>query len=111
MSRFSISTLGLCTLLLLGACSELFGPKETVLTFEVAPARVECMGMTPQECLQIRESPDKPWTLFYDEIEGFNFEPGFEYRIRVARRTIANPPADGSSFAYRLLTVLRKVPA
>ncbi|MGH7469582.1 MAG: DUF4377 domain-containing protein [Longimicrobiales bacterium] len=29
------------------------------------------------------------------------FEPGFTYKLLVARRRIANPPADGSSIAWR----------
>ena len=92
-------------------CRDIFGPGEDILTLDVAASRVPCQGMVPQECLQVREHPDTTWTFFYDPIEGFDYEVGFEYTIRVARRAVPNPPADGSSFAYRFLSLLRKVPA
>src|SRR5688572_5570168 len=87
-----------CAILLLvvaSACSDLFGPTERVVTMDVAPQRVACVGEGPQECLRIRQHPDTGWTLFYGSIEGFQFVAGFEYTIRVATRTIANPPQDG----------------
>jgi hypothetical protein len=52
-----------------------------------------------------------PWQLFYDPIDGFVYEPAYLYTLRVARRVIVNPPADGSSAAFRLLEILSKVPA
>jgi hypothetical protein len=92
-------------------CAELFGPKEDILTLDVASARVPCQGAFPQQCYRVRQQPDTNWTLFYDSIEGFDYQAGFEYTIRVARRPVRNPPADASSFAYRLLSILRQVPA
>lgn len=78
---------------------------------DVASQRVPCTGLAPQECFRVREHPDTTWTLFYDAIEGFSFEPGFEYTIRVRVTRITNPPQDGSSAAYRLIAILRKVSA
>jgi len=92
-------------------CRDIFGPGEGILTIDVAASRVPCQGAFPQECFQVRQQPNTTWTLFYDSIEGFDYEVGFEYTIRVGRRAVPNPPADGSSFAYRLLSLLRKVPA
>ena len=83
---------------------------ERVLLLEVAPSRVPCTGPFPRECLQVRSAPDAPWEYFYDEIEGFAYEPGHRYRLRIARRAVPNPPQDASSYAYRLLAVLEKVP-
>jgi hypothetical protein len=97
--------------ILLSGCTDLSGPDEQVITMDVAAQRVPCMGLVPQECFSVRQEPDSVWTLFYEPIEGFEFEPGFEFTIRVAVRTVRNPPADGSSLAYRLLEILRKVPA
>jgi hypothetical protein len=78
---------------------------------DVGPHRVPCVGVAPQTCLRVREHPDTAWTLFYNAIDGFQFEEGFEQTIRVGVRAVRNPPADGSSLAYRLIAVLRKVPA
>ena len=84
---------------------------EQVLTFDVAAARVPCVAVGPRECLYVRVRPDPSWQLFYDPIEGFAHEPGYEYVLLVARRTVPDPPADGSSAAYRLLGVVSKLPA
>jgi hypothetical protein len=92
------------------AACDVTAPSERMVVMDVAPARVACMGVGPQECFRVRERPDTVWTLLYDGIEGFSFEAGFEYTLRVAVRTVRNPPADGSSLAYRLVAVLRKSP-
>jgi hypothetical protein len=82
-----------------------------LVTLEVAPARVPCVGVGPRECLQVRSAGDAPWQLFYDHIEGFAFEPGYRYVLRVETHRVANPPADGSSRAYRLLSIVSRMPA
>ena len=93
----------------LTAC-DLFSPSERIAVMDIASERVPCVGEGFQECLRVREHPDTAWTLFYNSIEGFEFEPGFEYTVRVAIRRVDNPPADGSSLAYRLLAILHKAP-
>ncbi len=77
-----------------------------VKTLQVAPARVECTGVAPQMCLQVRESSDGPWTRLYDEIAGFDYEPGYLYEIRVREDAVANPPADASSVRRTLVAIL-----
>jgi len=67
-----------------------------------------CAGVGPRTCLFIREDPDADWEFFYDPIEGFVWEPGYEYRLSVFRTTVLNPPADGSIYRYVLLEVLEK---
>lgn len=77
-------------------------------TLFVAAERKPCTGVAPMECLQVRESTDRPWQHFYSEIEGFVFEPGFDYELRVLEEKVANPPADGSSLRWTLVTVVSK---
>lgn len=91
-------------------CTDIFDPSGRVIVMDVASQRVPCTGVGPQECFKVRQHPDTAWTFFYDGIEGFVFEAGFEYTLRVAVREVKNPPADGSSLAYRLLAILRKAP-
>ena len=105
------SAVRIAALSVLAACGDLLGPDARTITMDVAPERVPCQGFVPQECLRVREHPSTTWTLFYDQIDGFTFESGFEYTLRVRVREIENPPADGSSLSYRLIAVLRKVPA
>lgn len=84
-------------------------PAARELTLHVAAFRVPCVGEGSFECLQVRPRADAPWELLYGEIDWFSHESGYEYSLRVSRRTVLDPPADGSSFAYRLLGVLRRV--
>lgn len=77
-------------------------------TLFIASERKPCTGVAPMECLQVRESPDLPWQYFYSEIEGFTFEPGFDYELRVREEKVANPPADGSSLRWTLVKVVSK---
>lgn len=69
----------------------------------------ECSGVGPMTCLQVRTTEDQGWQLFYQKIEGFDFEPGYQYQLQVHKETIANPPADGSSIKYTLVKVISKL--
>jgi hypothetical protein len=78
-------------------------------TMEVAEARVPCIALGPRDCLLVRMQPDGEFGRLYDEIHGFVYEPGYRYRLRVSKRAIRNPPADGSSIEFRLVRVVSKV--
>jgi hypothetical protein len=96
-------------LVLLGACAAHNPSAAEVVTLDVAPTTVACMGEAPQRCLLVRTPSEQAWTRFYGTIEGFTHEEGYRYRIEVDRQRVARPPADGSSYRYRLLRVLSKV--
>ena len=76
----------------------------------VAPHTVECTGEGIQQCMLTRRSPSEEWTYFYGGIQGFTYEPGFHWTLRVQTRRIANPPADMSSIEYRLVEIVEKAP-
>ena len=42
------------------------------------------------------------WTKFYNSIEGFEYQPGFIYDIKVIVEQVEDVPADGSSLKYIL---------
>jgi len=81
------------------------------ITLYITPEKVECVGVGPMECLQVKYSEDGESELFYTGIDGFVFVPGYNYELRVLRSKIAKPPADGSSLAYTLLEVVAQEPA
>jgi heat shock protein HslJ len=89
------------------------GPGERVF-LEVAAQTKPCSHplIPDKQCLQVREIryDDKGLKIgtpgafenFHDEIEGYTHEDGVRNVLRVDRYAIANPPADGSRYAYVL---------
>lgn len=76
-------------------------------TLTVAATRTLCVGMTTQFCYQVTDENGET-TLFYDAIDGFEYQWGYETRLRVRVEPIANPPADSSDRRYALVEVLRR---
>lgn len=74
----------------------------------IADHLVNCEGVAPQKCMLIKEKIVDDWTTFYDQIEGFDYEEGYEYLLNVKIKKIKNPPADGSSLKYTLIEVFEK---
>ncbi len=74
--------------------------------FFVHESRVDCEGEGPRQCLQVRESEDDDWTLFYSNIEGFEHEEGTRYELRVRVEEVPDPPADSSSLRYVLVEIV-----
>ena len=69
----------------------------------------DCVGVGPQSCMLIKESPEDDWTYFYDQIEGFKYEPGYTYELIVTEIKVENPAADASSMKYKLKELVSKV--
>ncbi|MGK7883855.1 MAG: META domain-containing protein [Crocosphaera sp.] len=55
-------------------------------TVYIAPETVDCVGVAPQKCLQIKENLEDDWIFFYGTIEGFNYEPGYFYQLKIAQK-------------------------
>ncbi len=79
-------------------------------TLYVGPNLVDCVGVAPQKCMLVRENPEDDWKYFYDQIEGFTYEEGYLYELKVAEETVANPPADSSSLRIKLVEVVSQTP-
>ncbi|MHC5202410.1 DUF4377 domain-containing protein [Myroides sp. LJL119] len=82
---------------------------EDIFTLFVASELVDCVGVSPMKCMQVRQSLDEPWELMYSSIEGFDYEPGYEYQLEVRSENIANPPADASSIRFILVSEISKI--
>ena len=84
-------------------------PDGTVQEVVVGPEQVECTGSAPQLCLLVDGE------LFYDEIEGFEYEAGYIYRLRIEEYDRwpgqTEIPQDAGRYGYRLLELLAKTPA
>jgi heat shock protein HslJ len=77
----------------------------------VGPELVDCVGVGPQKCYQVKARPEDEYRLFYSPIQGFEYEPGYVYQLTVRVEPIANPPADASAYSYTLVEVISKTPA
>jgi heat shock protein HslJ len=74
----------------------------------VGPVLVDCEGEGPQKCMLVKEDPDGEYGLFYDQIEGFEHEKGFEYQLLVSTEPVEDPPAGASSIKWTLVEVVDK---
>ncbi len=81
-----------------------------IVTAWIGPELVDCVGVAPQKCMQVKTNPDDDYGLFYDQIEGFEFEEGYEYELRVLVEPVQNPPADASALTYTLVELVSKTP-
>ena len=74
----------------------------------IADANEDCIVVNPQECTQFKEQGDSDWKLLHDEIEGFTYEKGFFYKLKVETKKIDNPSGNGPSLHYKLIEILDK---
>ncbi|MBK9069496.1 MAG: DUF4377 domain-containing protein [Myxococcales bacterium] len=68
--------------------------------------RVPCVGENLRLCLRASELDGSEYWYFYDYIEGFDYQWGHRYALRVEVTEIENPPQDGSSARYELIEVI-----
>jgi hypothetical protein len=80
------------------------------LVIEVAPVQVDCMGVAPMKCMQYREKGAADWLNYYGAIEGFEFQEGYHYTLKISEYKVDNPPADASSLRWVLDQVVERHP-
>jgi heat shock protein HslJ len=85
-------------------------PGARTFTMFVGPQLVNCAGVGPQQCLQVRAHPEDAYQLFYNHIVGFTYEPGFTHEIKVSVGPVPNPPAGAPAYSYILVDVVSKIP-
>lgn len=91
------------------ACGGATDPREQVRTYEVAEATVSCHSIGgPSVCLSVRTPPDTAWRVLFGVVEGFAYEAGYRYVVRVAERPIREPAPDAPGVQYRLIELVSK---
>lgn len=114
--RMKLRYLGISALTLLGLVACVGNTPKNVGNLEliVASELRDCVGNVPQMCMLVKEAPEEEWSYFYDHIEGFEFEPGFEYHLKIDRSersfgdTPLAMPQDINRYQYRLVKVTKK---
>lgn len=111
-----IAGLLLSAMLVLVACGSTEGDQTTssqpdaaeIVRLWIGPTQVDCVGEGPQKCLLVADSENGTPEFLYDEIAGFAHEDGTSYVIDVTVAQIADPPADGSSLSYTLVSIIEE---
>ena len=84
------------------------GQDEHIETLIIGPYKVDCVGAFEQECyLEFNEERQR-WEFFYDGIEGFDFEPGFIWTLKVKVVDIGTEIQDTGRYDYYLVKVISK---
>ncbi len=103
--------LTLMTLLAVTACKKKndVRPQAIVLQIDNRPP-VDCSaGVLQRKCLWVREGDATNWHLFYNDIDGFTYEPGYRYLLDVQREPL---PVDGVMdalpYKYTLVRIIEK---
>lgn len=101
-------TITLIAAIIFTAC--ITNQKSAEKTIYIGPELQSCMaGVAEILCMQVKWTKEQEeWEYFYGNIEGFNYEPGYEYELTVKEEKIKNPPAGGSQLKYILTEEISK---
>jgi peptidoglycan/xylan/chitin deacetylase (PgdA/CDA1 family) len=79
-------------------------------TIFVAANKVNCVNGEERECLLIKDSPEDDWTIFYGSIDGFDYQPGFEYELLIRSQVVEEPGDGGTMLKFQLVEILGSIP-
>lgn len=91
----------------MGAVPSAFAMEKTMV-ITVGPAKQPCTSIVPMECLQVTKGLGNKYQNFYSTIEGFDYQPGYTYRLKVSAENIENAAADASNVKYTLVRTISK---
>ena len=83
------------------------------ITLQLDHYKDSCHTIFEFLCLRARQSDAESWSAFFGSVEGFKYELGHRYslRVRVTEREVPPiPDAPGIQFSYQLLQVLSDTP-
>lgn len=95
---FTLSTCG-------KSVSEQQNSKE--IKFTVAHYKMPCVGEDMQLCYWVSKD-GREFEYFYDEIEGFDYQWGYQYELLIHQKKKENRMLDASEFRYELRQELAK---
>lgn len=76
----------------------------------VASYKVKCTGLAEQSCFLIKLKAEDEWTYYYNDLDGFDYEEGYEYVVKVKKIRASNEVTDASDFKYELVEIVSKTP-
>lgn len=101
------------TAIILNSCERGSSNKAVGTIIYVNSSKIDCQGEGESGCLQIKEvtnNASQQWEKFEGNITGFDYEPGYIYKISVKKEKLdmANVPAEVPLHKYSLLEVIEK---
>lgn len=110
---FGMFLLFLCSICLTGCLND-DEPKDKVETMNAHVSAITCVNGTwfgnyPIEGMLVKVDGESDYQYFnFNEIGGFTYQRGYEYELQIERTTLANPPADGGLYDYKLIKEIQK---
>ena len=77
-------------------------------TLIIGPYTETCQGFIEQQCYLEFNEESQRWEFFYESIQGFDFEPGYIYTLKVRLEDRGTEIQDVGRYAYHLVEVLSK---
>ena len=74
----------------------------------IGPYTETCQGFIEQTCFLEFNEEAQEWHLFYENIQGFDYEPGFIWTLKVRLEDRGTEIQDVGRYAYHLVEVLSK---
>lgn len=74
----------------------------------VAPRKAECTESADEYCYLVRTSTEGNWVMLNNAIDGFDYEPGFSYKIKVKKQHIKDPAVIGPRLKYTMTDLIEK---
>jgi hypothetical protein len=75
-------------------------------TWQIKHHKTIAQGESAQWCYLVRKSETGDWQFFYAPLEKLDYKWGHDYVVQVKQTKIANPPADGSSIRFEVVSVI-----
>ena len=81
---------------------------EMIETLIIGPYTQTCQGFIEQECYLEFNEESQAWEFFYESIQGFEFEPGYIYTLKVRLEDRGTDIQDVGRYAYHFVEVISK---
>ena len=80
-------------------------------TLTIGPYTETCQGFIEQQCYLEFNEERQTWEFFYENIQGFDFEPGYIYKLKVRLEDRGTEIQDVGRYAYHLVEIISKTEA
>ena len=81
---------------------------KNIETLIIGPYTETCFGPFEQQCYLEFNEESQEWEFFYESIQGFDFEPGYIYRLKVSLHEREEGIQDVGRYAYHLVEIISK---